>query len=1226
MTVTKQGVRITKVAKEINLGIESIAQHLRKKGFDIEERPKPNTKLTSEMYDVLIADFRDQIKLKERADSIQFKAKRSDIELDANYKPAVKKEEEVPLTNKKGGGKAENDLQQQPASIDNKKQENSSEVSPDEGKGTSLANLDKVLAELEEQSSSIKDSIAVPKDYSDTTSDVKHEELPAIESFLKEERPPKSEITTNTQNKSTVKTEESHEKKVEETSKPDLEPKVQDLEQEKKVIKAKLPEKEEQLSKQKEEQELSSEPKKSIAVDIDKKEAKEELKVVTQEKEKPAVVEEPVLPVLPTNSKDNEGSSKKKEEEGSKLVKREKEVVQKNLEKDLSKVQTNNHPKEEVSKPKQEQEQGQQGKKKEVVLGEKTKTDGNVRKGSEPKAEDKGKRGNDEQVKVKVIDKIDLNSINQRTRPDKKKKGKQDRDGRNKSQGNNRRKGGDSNVNRKDQDKAAPNAATGSAEGRSNKPRPKLQKKQPKNNQQGEGGKYIERVVKPKLEGPKVVGKIDLSATSDKGGEKKKRRRKRIVKLSDKNKEQKQGQNSGSSSGKGGNNDSNRSNRNRSNNSSGGGNRRSRRNDRRKKKGKQQEDSQVSEKEIHDKIKETMAKLSGSSKGRSTRAKLKRQKREQAASKEEVGEVNKNLIQVTEFISANELAKMMDVSVTKIITICFNLGIIVSINQRLDAEVIELVADELNYEVEFISVAEEDDIFEEEIEEDPDLLRERSPIVTIMGHVDHGKTSLLDYIREANVVAGEVGGITQHIGAYEVTNELGKKITFLDTPGHEAFTAMRARGAKLTDVAVIVIAADDSIMPQTKEAISHAQAADVPMIFAINKIDRPDADPERIKTELANMNLLVEDWGGTYQSQEISAKFGTNVDELLEKISLEAEMLELKANPERDGIGTVVEASLDKGRGYTTTILVQTGSIEIGDSIVAGQYSGRVKAMFNERGTNVKHAGPAQPVLILGLNGAPQAGDRLRVMPSEQEARAIALRREQIVREQQQRANKHITLDEIGRRLALGNFQELNLIVKGDVDGSVEALCDSLLKLSTEEIQVKIIHRSVGAIKESDVLLASASDAIIVGFQVRPTPNARRNAQQENIEIRLYSIIYDAIEEIKSAMEGMLQPKVEERFVCNIEVKEVFKISKVGTIAGCFVTEGKVNKDTKIRLLRDGIVVYTGEISSLKRFKDDVKDVLPGQECGIGIKNFNDIKMGDVIEGYEEIEVKRKLK
>ncbi|PSJ76880.1 translation initiation factor IF-2 [Sphingobacteriales bacterium UPWRP_1] len=640
------------------------------------------------------------------------------------------------------------------------------------------------------------------------------------------------------------------------------------------------------------------------------------------------------------------------------------------------------------------------------------------------------------------------------------------------------------------------------------------------------------------------------------------------------------------------------------------------------------EAGEVSEKEIQEKIKSTMARLGGSAGGAGTknvRAKLRKQKRETAAIKREAEELtDSKTLQVTEFITANELAQLMNVPVTTIITTCFTLGLVVSINQRLDAEVIELLAEEFGYDVEFASITEQDE--EEETAEDlPADQENRPPIVTIMGHVDHGKTSLLDYIRTANVVAGEVGGITQHIGAYEVTTDDNKQITFLDTPGHEAFTAMRARGAKVTDIAVIVIAADDQVMPQTKEAISHAQAAGVPMIFAINKVDKPDANPDKIREQLAQMNLLVEEWGGKYQCQEISAKKGLNIDLLLEKILFEAEILDLKANPHRNAVGTVIEASLDKGRGYVTTILVQNGTLSVGDMMLAGQYFGKVKAMFNERGTRVKQAPPSTPVIVLGLNGAPQAGDKIKVMDSEQEAKEIAYKRQQIYREQMQRTSKHITLEEIGRRLALGNFKELNLIVKGDVDGSVEALCDSLQRLSTEEIQIRIIHKGVGAITESDVLLASASDAIVIGFQVRPTANARRQADQENIDIRLYSIIYNAINEIRSAMEGMLEPTVEERFVCNVEVRDVFKITKVGTVAGCYVTEGKINRDTKVRIIRDGIVIHSGEISSLKRFKDDVKEVIPGMECGISIKNLSDIRVGDIIEGYEEIQVKRTL-
>ena len=627
-----------------------------------------------------------------------------------------------------------------------------------------------------------------------------------------------------------------------------------------------------------------------------------------------------------------------------------------------------------------------------------------------------------------------------------------------------------------------------------------------------------------------------------------------------------------------------------------------------------------------------MARLQG--KGKKKRQKIRRDNRERQRERQELKEQElqqNEKIQLTEFISVQELASLMDRPVTDVIMTCMNLGVIVSINQRLDAEIIELLAEEFGHEIEFIS-AEEQSEEEDEIVDAPEDLSPRSPIVTVMGHVDHGKTSLLDYVRSATVAAGEAGGITQHIGAYEIkVGDDDKKITFLDTPGHEAFTAMRARGAKVTDIAVIIIAADDNVMPQTKEAISHAQAAGVPMVFAINKVDKPGAQPERIIQELANMNLLVESWGGPYQSQNISAKTGEGIDELLEKILLEAELLELKANPDRLALGAVIEASLDKGRGYVTKMLVQNGTLKIGNPVVAGEHSGKVKAMFNEHGKRVKTAGPSTPVLVLGLSGAPQAGERFKEVESEQEARQIAAKRAQIAREQTNRATKRISLDEIGRRLALGNFKELNLIVKGDVDGSVEALSDSLIKQSIESIQVNVIHKAVGQIIESDVLLASASDAIVIGFQVRPSIAARKLAEREGVEIKTYSIIYEAIEEIRSAIEGMLEPTKEEKIVSQVEVRETYKISKVGTIAGCYVQDGKINRNTSIRLVRNGIVVYptkegvVGEIASLKRFKDDVREVKNGMECGISIKNFNDIKVGDVIEGYEVIEIKQTL-
>ena len=746
---------------------------------------------------------------------------------------------------------------------------------------------------------------------------------------------------------------------------------------------------------------------------------------------------------------------------------------------------------------------------------------------------------------------------------------------------------------------------------------------------QEEAGPVISNIKAEKLEGPKILGKIELPTHTENRGHDEKRQRKRIpiqrkdapVQRNDIFK-RREGEQGGQRPGFG--------------QQSGGGNFRR---DVRPAHGRpggqrpafiSRDQKEIDKKEIQDKIRETQAKLAGSGgRGKSLKAKYRRAKRDEVA--ETSGEeIQDNKLQLTEFISVSELANLMDVSYAEVIGKCMSLGLMVSINQRLDAEVIELVANEFGFDVEFIDMEKQLEMEEQdEVEEDGNLTH-RAPIVTIMGHVDHGKTSLLDYIRNANVVAGEAGGITQHIGAYEVTLANGKHITFLDTPGHEAFTAMRARGAKVTDIAVIVIAADDAVMPQTREAISHAQAAGVPMIFAINKIDKDGANPAKIYEQLANMNILVESWGGKFQSQELSAKQGLNVDLLLEKILLEAELLDLKANSEREASGTIVEASLDKGRGYVATVLVLNGTMKIGDLVVSGQYYGKVKAMFNERNKRSEVAPPATPVLILGLNGAPQAGEKFKVYTDEGEAKDVANRRAQILREQGIRTKKHITLDEIGRRLALGNFKELNLIIKGDVDGSVEALSDSLQKLSTEEIAVNVVLKGVGAITESDVLLATASDAILVGFNVRPSTQAARLAESEGVEIKTYYIIYNVIDEIKSAMEGMLEPKIQEKVVANVEVRNVFKFDKAN-VAGCYVLEGKLYRNSKVRLIRDGIVIYptgeggTAELASLKRFKDDVKEVSAGMECGLTIRNYSDIKVGDIIEAYEEEEVKRTL-
>jgi len=807
----------------------------------------------------------------------------------------------------------------------------------------------------------------------------------------------------------------------------------------------------------------------------------------------------------------------------------------------------------------------------------------------------------------KVLDKIDLSSIDSSTRPKKgaKKKTEKERSA--------------------EEIKPAAKKKTKKEETAEESPVTKIEKPEElvTSEEDAEAPQVIENIKAQKIEGPKILGKIDLPVDNDtrpKKEEKRKRKRipieKKEVKREGLFKDRRDGP---PSKGVG---QFSRDNRPGDRRGGGGGGRRDIR---------RREDKEIDQKEIQEKIRETQAKLSGGgNRGKNLKAKLRREKRQEMA--EALGGATEdNKLHVTEFISVSELANLMDVSFADVISKCMGLGIMVSINQRLDAEVIELVASEFGYDVEFIDM--ETQMEMEEVEEDEDVaeeLKPRSPIVTIMGHVDHGKTSLLDYIRSANVVAGEAGGITQHIGAYQVELPKGKEITFLDTPGHEAFTAMRARGAKITDIAVIVIAADDAVMPQTREAISHAQAAGVPMIFAINKIDKEGANPQKIYEQLSQMNLLVEEWGGKYQSQEISAKKGMNVDHLLEKILLEAELLELKANPGREANGSIIEASLDKGRGYVATLLVQNGTLKIGDIVVSGQHFGRVKAIFNERNKKMDEAGPSAPALILGLNGAPQAGEKFKVYDDEAEAKEIAYKRAQILREQGIRTKKHITLDEIGRRLALGNFKELNVIIKGDVDGSVEALSDSLQKLSTEEIVVKVIHKAVGQITESDVTLANASDAIIIGFNVRPSLQASRLAEQEAIQIRHYSIIYNAIDEIKSAMEGMLEPKMQEKIVANVEVREVYKFDKA-TVAGCYVMDGKIKRDSKIRLIRDGIVTYptgegaSAELGSLKRFKDDVKEVQSGMECGLTIKNYNDIKVGDVVEAYEIEEIKRTL-
>ncbi len=785
-----------------------------------------------------------------------------------------------------------------------------------------------------------------------------------------------------------------------------------------------------------------------------------------------------------------------------------------------------------------------------------------------------------------ILGKIDLDKINTKTRPDKKKspKGKKE--------------------SRPEVKKHVKPVKEVKPVVKEEKPKPvvapqKIEKQAPKEPE-------TIRVSAKKLTGPNVVGKIVLPVEKPRTSNAEKRKRKRVRKV-DVTKKQNQG----------GPRKPNTPNRATNNTSKG----------KFKKGGPRVPKPEITEKDIQKEIKDTLARLSNKG-GKSRGSKNRRNKRENVAQKrmeeEAFAELDEKTLKLTEFVSVSELATMMNTGSTDVISACMSLGIFVSINQRLDAETIQMIAEDFGYDIEFVS-AEVQESIPVIVDKEEDKVA-RPPIITVMGHVDHGKTSLLDRIRDANVTEGEAGGITQHIGAYSVELKDGQRMTFLDTPGHEAFTAMRARGAQVTDVVVIIVAADDDVMPQTKEAIAHAQAAEVPMVFAINKIDKPGANADKIKEQLSTMNILVEDWGGKYQCQEISAKQNLNIDDLLVKIALEAEMLDLKANPNRMAAGTVIESSLDKGKGYVTNMLIETGTLRVGDVVLVGRNSGKIKAMHDEHGVSVKEAGPAKPVSVLGINGAPSAGDKFHVMEDEKEARAIASKREQLYREQGLRTTKHITLDEIGRRLAIGDFKELNLIVKGDVDGSIEALSDSLLRLSTEEIQLNIVHKGVGAISEADVNLASASEAIIIGFQVRPSVAARRMAEEEQIDIRLYSVIYKAIDEIKAAMEGLLSPDIEEKIIGTAEIRETFDITKVGTIAGCFVTNGTIKRNSNVRIIRDGIVVHTGLLGSLKRFKDDVKEVKNNYECGLNLEKYNDIKVGDIIEAFEEVEVARKLK
>ena len=948
-----------------------------------------------------------------------------------------------------------------------------------------------------------------------------------------------------------------------------------------------------------------------------KVEVKEEPKVEVKTESKVEVKEEPKAEVK------NEPKVEVKEEPKAEVKTEPKVEI-----KEEPKVEVKTEPKVEVKEePKVE------------VKTEKEEVKHEIKTDSKKNNNDNSDKKNNGGIQITVVGKIPLEEKKSKDKKDKHNKKTTD-NGRQQSTDKGQKQNQQPKANNQGQQQK-PAATTQQSTGKQ-QAATGSQQAVPNNGQEQKPVNFIPTQFK-KLEGPKIVDKIELpserkpkakqpvASSGDDikslSGKDKKKKRKRI------GAEGTSSNTSGDANKNGNANNANAGNKNKDNkngNASGKpGNDKRNKNDKFKKPTKPvvEEKVELTDEEIQKQIKETLARLSPL--GKSKTSKHRREKRHNIANEMEeerlLEQEGKKTLKVTEFVTANELANMMNIPVTKVISTCMSLGVFVSINQRLDAEILSLVAEEFGFKVEFISIDVQEALSNNDEEDNPEDLIPRAPIVTVMGHVDHGKTKLLDSIRNANVAAGEAGGITQHIGAYEVTTASGKKIAFLDTPGHEAFTAMRARGASLTDVAIIVIAADDSVMPQTVEAINHAQAANVPIVFAINKIDKPTANVQKIYQELAQMNILVEEWGGKYQSQEISAKQGLNVDKLLDKVLLEAEFLDLQANPKKAAKGTIIESALDKGRGYVAKIMVQDGTLKVGDMVLAGTTYGKVKAMFNEQNKSVKTAGPSTPVLMLGLNGAPQAGDNFNVLNDEKEVKSIVTRRQQLQREQGLRTQKHITLDEIGRRIAIGDFKELNIIVKADVDGSSEALADSLLKLSTPEVQVNVIHKSVGAISESDILLASASNAIIVGFNVRPTLQARRLAEKEEIDIRLYSIIYTAIEEIKSAIEGMLAPEIEEVVTCNIEIREVFNISKVGRIAGCMVLDGKVNRQTKIRIIRDGIVVHTGSLGSLKRYKDDVKEVSAGFECGLNIDGYNDIKVGDIIEGYTIKEISRKL-
>jgi translation initiation factor IF-2 len=1024
MAKDKKITRLSKVAREFNVGISTIVDFLNKKGYEVDSNP--NAKVTPEQYNLLVDEYSSDIDVKKQSKKINL-----------------------------------------------------------------------------EKSQEGKHSVSINDVEEGTEEEAETEDSDDEEIFIKDVSGKEEKKTTQKSEEEKTKEEEKEEKETEKTQKEDKEDKSE------------------------------KEPKVVGKIDLENVEKKPKAgkgKEQTKDKKQPEKPEEEEK-----KQPEKAGGEKKAEKKEKKTTKKS----EKQKETESAEASEKTDQQEKAEKKEQKTEKKTQKEQKDTKEVEETEKDAPAEETPESvsvgQANTVDIKDEEEKEQIKVVGKIDLDSLNQKTRPDRKT--------RKEKEAERTKKEAAKKEGKKEEDKSGDD---------SKKPKRKRRKRihkdkekvQVDNNKKQEDSAAKEKKAPPK---------------------KKKAKKKRPVR------------------------------------------------------------NEVNEEDVQKQVKETLSRLT--SKGKSKGAKYRREKRQAISEKQqeeaEKQEQEKNVLKVTEFVSVNELATMMDVSVNDVIQTCMNLGLLVTMNQRLDAETMALVADEYNYKVEFVSVEVQEAIKEEEDNEED--LEPRDPIVTVMGHVDHGKTSLLDYIREANVIAGEAGGITQHIGAYRVEVSDGKQITFLDTPGHEAFTAMRARGAQITDVAIIVVAADDNVMPQTIEAINHASAAGVPIIFAINKVDKPGASPERIKEELANMNYLVEEWGGKYQSQDISAKQGLNIEDLLEKVLLESEILDLKANPNKNAVGTVLESWLDKGRGYVSNILVQAGKMKITDVILAGSHMGRAKAMFNERGKEIKEVGPSQPVQLLGLNGAPQAGDKFNVMDTEKEAKEIANKRSQLEREQQMRTQKHITLDEIGRRIAIGNFKEVNLVVKGDVDGSVEALSDAFSKLSTEEIQVNIIHKGVGQITESDILLAAASNAVVIGFQVRPSASARKLASKEQIDIRLYSVIYDATNDMKDALEGMLDPEIKEEITGNAEVKDTFKIKKVGTIAGCIVRDGKIERGSKVRVIRDGIVIHSGELDSLKRFKQDVKEVRDGYECGLNVKNYNDIEVGDVIEGYKEVEVKKSL-